>query len=179
MNINELHREAVRGDRTTENRLFQHLSERFEQFARHRIWDREDARDVAQEALASVAREYKSIEFETSFLAWAYKVLDNRILGYIKKKQQRGDRVVTVEDVRLIGDVPIDTNPELQSQLLDCLKKVGDTNQRHARILGLHHQGYNIDEICDRLKMTKNGFYIALSRARKMLEICLETGMIR
>lgn len=179
MNINELHKEAAVGDKTAENRLFLHLSERFEQFARHRIWDAEDAKDVAQEALALIAREYKTIDFSTSFLAWAYKVLDNRILGYIKKKRQRGDRVVTVEDVRLVGDVSIEIDPDLQSRLLGCLKKIGGTNRRHARILGLHYQGYSTDEICARLQMTKNGVYITLSRARSMLEICLETGEVR
>ena len=179
MNINELHQEAVTGDKTAENRLFQYLSERFEQFAHHRIWNAEDAEDIAQEALALIAREYKSIGFQASFAAWAYKVLDNKILGYIKKKKQRGDKVITVDDVRLIGDISININPELQSRLLDCLKKVGDSNRRHARILGLHYQGYGTEEICDRLQMTKNGFYITLSRARSMLEICLETGALR
>jgi RNA polymerase sigma factor (sigma-70 family) len=178
LNINELYKDAVTGDKTAEHKLFQYLSERFEQFAHHRIWNAEDARDVAQDAMVSIAREYKSVGFETSFQAWAYKVLDNRILSYIKKKKQRGDRVVTVEDVRLIGDVPLNINPELQSRLLDCLKKVGAVNRRHARILGLHYQGYSTDEICGRLSMTKNGLYISLGRARTMLEICLETGKV-
>ena len=179
MNINELHKEAVTGNKTAENKLFQYLAERFEQFAHHRIWNAEDAEDIAQEALALIAREYKSIDFQTSFAAWAYKVLDNRILGHIKKKKQRGDKVITVEDVRLLGDISITINPQLQSRLLDCLKKVGDFNRRHARILGLHYQGYNADEICDRLRMTKNGLYTTLSRARSMLEICLETGALK
>ena len=179
MNINELHKNATTGDQRAENRLFQYLSERFEQFAHHRIWDAEDARDVAQEALALIAREYRSIDFELSFLAWAYKVLDNKVLSYIKKKRQRGDRVVTVEDVRLMGEVQVDINPQLQSRLLDCLKKIGAANQRHARILCLHYQGYGTVEICDRLRITKNGLYITLSRVRSMLEVCLETGEIR
>lgn len=178
MNISVLYEEALTGDRTAENKLFQFLSERFEQFAHHRIWDEEDARDVAQEAIIIVAREYKSIQFEKSFLAWAYKVLDNRILSYIKKKKQRGDKVVTVEDASLIGDVQINMNPDLRTKLLDCLKRVGATNRRHSRILNLHYQGYNTDEICYRLKMTKNGLYILLSRARKNLEKCLNTGKV-
>lgn len=178
LNINQLHKDAAAGDKTAEYRLFHFLSERFEQFAHHRIWDTEDARDVVQDAMVSIAREYRSIGFEVSFLAWAYKVLDNRILAYIRRRKQRGDRVVTVEDVRLLGDVPIDINPALQARLLDCLKKVGNINRRHARILGLHYQGYSTDEICARLSMTKNGLYIALSRARTMLEVCLETGRV-
>jgi RNA polymerase sigma factor (sigma-70 family) len=178
LNINDLYNETLSGDKTAENRLFQYLSERFEQFAHHRIWDVEDARDVAQEAMALIAREYKSIRIDISFIAWAYKVLDNRILSYIKKKRQRGDKVVTVEDVRLAGNVHIDMDTDLKTKLLDCLKKVAMSNRRHARILSLHYQGYNTDEICSRLKMTKNSLYITLSRARKTLEICLSTGKV-
>ncbi len=178
MNINDRYNEALSGDKNAENRLFQYLSERFEQFAHHRIWDEEDARDVAQEAMALIAREYKSIRIDISFIAWAYKVLDNRILSYIKKKGQRGDKVVTVEDVSLAGNVHINMDTGLRTKLLDCLKKVGISNRRHARILSLHYQGYNTDEICRRLKVTRNGFYITLSRARKILEICLSTGKV-
>lgn len=178
MNINDLHKEALSGDKIAEDRLFQKLSERFEQFAHHRIWEEEDARDVAQEAMAIIAREYKSVQFETSFIAWAYKVLDNRLLGYIKKKRQRGDKVVTVDDINLAGGAMIEINIDLKKRLLDCLKKVGSANRRHARIVSLHYQGYNPDEISDRLRISKNAFYITLSRARKLLEICLETGKV-
>lgn len=179
MNLNDLHRNAEGGDKKAEDKLFQYLSERFRQFANRRIWDQEDAKEIAQEALMLIAREYKSISFETSFQAWAYKVLDNKILSYIKKKRQRGDRVVSVADVSEVGHNIVDANPELRSRLLECLKKVGRVNRRHARIIDLHYLGYKTKEICQRLKLSDNGFYIILHRARKMLEKCLETGEVK
>ena len=179
MNLNDLYKNAESGDKKAEDKLFQYLSERFGLFANRRIWDKENAKEIAQDALMLIAGEYKSISFEISFQAWAYKVLDNKILNYIKQRRQRGDRVITVADVNEIGGKDIETDPELRNQLLDCLKKVAKVNRRHARIIDLHYLGYKTKEICERLKLSSNGFYIILHRARKMLEKCLETGEVK
>jgi RNA polymerase sigma factor (sigma-70 family) len=179
MNLNDLYKNAETGDKGAEDKLFRYLSERFEQFANRRIWNEENAKEIAQEALMLIAVEYKSISFEISFQAWAYKVLDNKILNYIKKKRQRGDKVVTVADMSEIGSAEIEVDSDLRAQLLDCLKKVGKVNRRHARIIDLHYLGYKTKEICERLKLSSNGFYIILHRARKMLEKCLETGEVK
>ena len=179
MNLKALYKNTKKGDEKSEDKLFQYLSERFGQFAHRRIWDEENAKEIVQEALMLIAKEYRSISFNTSFQAWAYKVLDNKILNYIKKRRQRGDRVVTVADVSEVGNMTIDADPELRTSLLECLKKVGKASRRHARILDLHYLGYKTKEICDRLKLSSNGFYIILHRARKMLEICLETGKVK
>ncbi len=179
MNLNDLHKNAGSGDKMAEEKLFKYLSERFAQFANRRIWDEENAKEVAQDALMLIANEYKSITFETSFQAWAYKVLDNKILNYIKKRRQRGDRVVSVADISEVGISSENTDPGLRTKLLDCLKKVGKLNRRHARIIDLHYLGYKTKEICQRMKLSTNGFYIILHRARKMLEKCLETGEVK
>lgn len=154
------------------------LSERLKQFALHRIWNPEDAKDVAQEAMLSIVQEYKQIEFTTSFSAWAYKVLDNRILDYLKRKQLRQRKQESLTDGDELHDLRPDLDPDLRHRLLDCLRKVCDANSRYARIINLHYQGYGTVEICGRMKMTKNTLYIALHRARKMLELCLSTGDI-
>jgi len=179
LDINRLHNEAVSGETTAEEKLFKSLLERFEQFTHHRIWDKEDARDIAQEAVMLIAKEYKSLSFEISFQAWAYKVLDNKILSYIKKRRQRGDRVVTVADMTIIGAQAEEADYRLRTKLLDCLKKIGRLNRRHARIIDLHYLGFDTVEICKKLELSSNGFYIILHRARKMLEICLETGEVK
>jgi RNA polymerase sigma factor (sigma-70 family) len=178
LDINALYKKTICGDKSAEEALFSALSERFEQFAYQRIWDKEDSRDVLQDTLLVIAREYRQIEFETSFSAWAYKVLDNRILAYMKRKQSRQGRTEVGADSRGSQNRAEHVNPDLRLRLLDCLRKVGEVNRRHARILDLHYHGYTTEEICHRLKTTRNSFYIALHRARRMLETCLKTGDI-
>jgi RNA polymerase sigma factor (sigma-70 family) len=178
LNINDLHKLARDGDESAESRLFTVLTERFEQFTHRRIWDEESVKDIVQDALMAIVKEYKLIRFEKSFSAWAYKVLDNRILSYIKKKRQLEGRLVSLPDADNPYERSFTPDPELRLRLLDCLEKVHRANRRHAEILDLHRRGFKTEEIGRRLNLSANGVYITLHRARKMLEICLDTGEI-
>lgn len=172
MSINTLYENAQNGGKAAEEILFKDISERFLRFAHQRIWDEQDALEIVQEALATIAREYKEIEFKTSFSAWAYKVLDYRILSYIKKKQRLGKSEQLFENSPETGTIR--PNHDLKIKLLFCLGKINSINRRHARILNLSYQGYIADEICERMALTKNNLYIVLHRARKALEECLK-----
>jgi RNA polymerase sigma factor (sigma-70 family) len=179
LDINALYKDAIAGKKEAEDKLFSHLSERFEQFLHRRIWNKDDAQEILQETLMSIAKEYKTIGIERSFLAWAYKLLDYKILSYIKGRKQRGNRIISVADTSIAVDSMPDIDPKVRAILLDCLRKIGKLNRRYARIIDLHYLGYNTGEICLRLELSRNGFYIVLHRARKMLEICLETGEVK
>lgn len=131
-----------------------------------------------QDALMVIYRDYRGVTFTTSFAAWAYKVLDNRILAYIKAKKRRNQKQITVDHNDMIATAKYkDFNPDLKRRLLDCLHKTAEANQRYARILNFHYQGFSTGEICRRLSLTPNGFYILLSRARTMLRKCLGKGV--
>jgi len=92
LDLNALHQAVKEGDRQSEKALFEVLSERFQVLAHQKVWNREDAREVAQEALAVVAQSPPTLEIHTSFAAWAQRVLENRLLAYIKIKQSRQKR---------------------------------------------------------------------------------------
>jgi RNA polymerase sigma factor (sigma-70 family) len=178
LNINELHRLVRDGRNDLEEPLFKVLNERFEQFANHRIWDKEDAKEVVQEALMVIARDYKQTDIQKSFSAWAYKVLNNRILSYIDSKKR--DLLQNSSDqLDSLNRFAPSLNPDLRLRLINCLKKIDRVHKQHARIINLHHQGFQVQEICSRLNLTRNAAYISLHRARRMLELCLETGEIK
>jgi RNA polymerase sigma factor (sigma-70 family) len=172
LDIDSLYREARNGDSRTEEELFSVLAVRFRILANHRIWDAHDAEDVAGNALAVIAKEYRTVDITLSFAAWAHKVLENRILSYLKRKAQRPE----VADV----DPPDRSQPEplLKVRLQNCLQKVRKANPRYARAVVLHYQGYSTAETSGRLGVTTQNFYMILSRARTMLRRCLETGQI-
>lgn len=180
MSINELHKISLNGGRKAEEQLFNTLAARFRVFARQRVWNDADAEEVVQEAMVTIGREFRRIEFETSFAAWAYKVLDNRILAYLSARKRKSDREVSTDakpgnPVAEIGAV----RPELKVRLLACLKKVGGVNRRYARVLNFSYQGYKVDEICRQMEVKPNTLYSLLSRARKMLETCLDKGEVK
>lgn len=172
MDIDTLYHAARTGDKSAEEQLFSVLAVRFGILANHRVWNEHDAQDVSQNALAVVAREYKSLEISESFAAWAYKVLDNRVLSYLKAK---GQRVTICDDDPPAGFEP---DPMFRIRLLGCVQKVRRNNPKYGQAVLLHYQGFTTDEVCAKLGVTSQNFYMILSRARSMLKRCLETGEI-
>lgn len=178
MSINDLYRDSCNGDTRAERRLFETLNERFRRFAKQRVWEDSEVDDIVQSAMEVVAREFRSIEINTSFTAWAYKVLENKMLNYFSSRKRERSRF---EPLTGIGgrESSYHQDPILKSRLLNCLKKLNKINTRHARILNMRYQGYDTGEICEKMGLSRNGVYILLSRARKMLETCLKTGEIK
>ncbi|PWB68101.1 hypothetical protein C3F09_12345 [candidate division GN15 bacterium] len=176
--LNRLYRDALSGDLTAQTALFDYLSARFRLFVRHRVWNSVDAEDVVQEALVTICREYKTLEITTSFAAWAYKVLDFRVLAYVRSRKNIETR--TVEGADGLDGLPAPAvDSDLQHRLLACLQRICGLNRRYGRALTLHAQGYDTTEICRRIEIKENTFYSLLHRGRAMLQHCLETGEIK
>ncbi len=173
MNINELYDIVRDGNKSAEKQLFDKLRERFQLILQHKIMNETDSEDVLQNTLIVIARKYLNIDFELSFSAWAYKVLEFNILNYYRTKGRHKDKLVEFAKQKNDSSVFV-PNPELKRRLLNCLKKINEANIRHARILNFSYQGFDMEQICRKLKMTRNGAYILLSRARAKLKTCLE-----
>ena len=178
MNINELYDIARNGDRDSENQLFKSLTESFRLFTQQRIWNEQDAEEIVQDTLVTVAEKYGDIQFEVSFAAWAYRVLENKILNYYRGKHYQESRFSWAQDGSQERSSGV-SDPFLKRQLLDCLEKINRVHPRHARILNLRYQGYSADEVCEKLAISRNNLYILLCRARSMLKLCLEKGDIK
>ena len=178
MNINELYESMRSGSPAAEDTLFQKMSEIFRLFLQQRIWNKDDVEEVLQETLMTVAKKHRGIEFESSFAAWAYRVLENKILDYYRAKGSHEVRFAVMSDSQE-GLAPENPDPMLKKRLLDCLRKICGINIRHARILNLRYQGFTVEEICNKLGVNTNNLYILLSRARTMLRLCLEKEIIR
>ena len=175
MIIDKLYEKASGGDKVSERELFEYLTDRFRLFVQLRIKSRLDAEDIVQNALMTISGKYKNIEFQTSFAGWAYQVLQNKMRDYFKA-QRRRDQKIESTDVQNQPTISQNLDETTRRQMLECLRKVGHANIRFSRILNLHYQGYSSDEICEKLKLKRNYFYVVLSRARVMLETCLEKG---
>jgi len=149
------------------------LSERFHLLAYQKVWNADDAQEVAQEALAVVVREMRTVEIHTSFAAWAQRVFENRLLAYIKTRQTQERRTSSGTDIEqsLSSD---EVNPRLRQRLLLCLDQVARASRRYARILNLHYQGFTTQEICRRLQISENNCYVLLFRSRSLLKNCLD-----
>ena len=175
--INTLYRAALEGNRCAESELFRLLSDSFGLFVRRRISSRSDCEEVVQDALAAIAERYRSVKIESSFASWVYELLHNKVVDYYRSQNTRSTRLTGSMNSQFKTEGSIE-GLELRRRLLDCLKKLNDATRFHARALNLHYQGYSTADICKRLGMTQNNFYVVLSRARRMLQRCLEEGGI-
>jgi len=171
--LNELYKLARTGDCEAEQSLFRDLTVRFLAFTKLRVREKEEAEDIVQDALSVICSRYATMDFAGSFTAWSYEVLKNHIRNHMSKQSRRRrlDRRNPRDEVQ-----PATWRPDvlLESRLIECLRRICATNARYARVLNLSHQGYSMDEICSRLGITKNNSYVLLSRARSMLERCLQ-----
>ena len=175
--LNILYGAVREGDSTAEDRLFQALSERFGLFVQQRVSNAQDAEEIVQETLMAIAQQYGEIDFQKSFAAWAYRILENKLLYYYRTKKSQADRFVRMTDEENPdASMP---DPLIKRKLLDCLKKKDRYNARHSQVLNLHYQGYTVEEISGKFDTTKNNVYILLSRSRSMLKTCIETGDIK
>jgi RNA polymerase sigma factor (sigma-70 family) len=175
MVINDLYEQARTGNKIAETELFKKLLDRFLVFAHQKVWNKESAEEIVQSALTTVHTEYRNVEITASFAAWCHKVIENKLLAHIQTRRRQDGRNVPLENIGPLADnwTP---DPTLKIRLLGCLKKVAGTNRRYARILNLHYQGFNRNEVCEKLGMSATQSYNVLSRARAKLKDCLDNG---
>jgi RNA polymerase sigma factor (sigma-70 family) len=177
LDIESIFKRAQSGDSIAHEELIHRLGERFRLFIHRSIWNKLDAEDILQDTLLIIEKNYRDLVIETSFVAWAHKVLSNQINQYYRKNRIHDGRFVRKEwDA---GEHPSsDTVSNLERRLLDCLRKLHRINRRHARVINLHHQGFTTDEICRKFNVSRNSLYLLLFRARAMLKRCLDTGEV-
>jgi RNA polymerase sigma-70 factor (ECF subfamily) len=175
LQINELYKNALNGDKDAEKEFFEELSVRFSLFAFQRIRNEEDAEEIVQDTMLTIIDNYRAIKFDVSFSAWAYNVLINRIRNYYRKnKVVKGVIKENFGDVDKYSDQS--TSPILIRKLLNCLREILGINKRYARVLNLKFQGYDADFISKKLKISTDNLYVLVYRARSMLQACLDRG---
>lgn len=176
--MNQYLAQAIVGDKSAEDQLFQYLFVRFRFFAKRITQIDEEAEDLAQEACMTVLKKYKTVTFDEGFEAWAYGVLRMKIGNYLQSKATRNKRVVSEHIIDEMREPSPPIDHDLRKRLIECLRKIVKVNRRYARLLNLTYQGYKTDEICAKLKLNRNNLYVTLNRGRAMLRACLETGEV-
>jgi RNA polymerase sigma-70 factor (ECF subfamily) len=178
LDIDSLVRRARDGDKSAEKELFRHLSVRYRLFALYRIGNEQEAEDIVQDTMLTIAQKYKSIDPEASFTAWAYTILENNILYFFRTQKYNRRKLARFARARTAG-IEDQEYQNLRQSLLGCLRQICRTNLKYARMLNLHYQGYTTEEICEKLDITKNHAYVLFSRAKSMLKECLKKGTVR
>jgi RNA polymerase sigma-70 factor (ECF subfamily) len=152
----ELVASAQRGDR----RAFEALVERHKQKAYHIAFDfardREEARDLSQEAFLKAFIHLKNFDGRSTFYTWFYRILVNLCLDF-KRRQKRAPADEFDETV----EHQLDPSHELAANsALEALP----AKQRTVFILR-NHQGMSIKEIAETLQTAEGTVKVHLHRA--------------
>lgn len=164
---------ARQGDR----RAFEELVQRHEQRAYHIAFDftrdREDAKDLSQEAFLKAFTNLKNFDGRSSFYTWFYRILVNLCLDY-KRRQKRAPADPFDETVENEMDPSHQSgkprSPDQQvlarqiSVRVDQALEQLPAKQRTAFILK-NHQGLSIKEIADLMQTAEGTVKVHLHRA--------------
>lgn len=168
--------ELVASARGGERRAFEQLVERHERKAYHIAFDftrnREDAKDLSQEAFLKAFTNLKNFDGRSSFYTWFYRILVNLCLDY--KRRQKHAPAETfdegAENRMESSQQPEKRSPDQHVLARQIAFKVGQVldqlpaRQRTAFVLK-NHQGLSIKEIAELMETAEGTVKVHLHRA--------------
>jgi RNA polymerase sigma-70 factor (ECF subfamily) len=172
LDLEKLFQKARDGDEGAKNELFDTLRVRLRLFAHRRVRDKETAEDIVQDTLLTIVRNYQTLEVKVSFTSWVYTILNNGLANYARKAKRRAGIVTASEMIEDHAGTRADD--DLRMRIVHCFRKLAASNKRYVRVLNLKHQGFSVDEICQRMNIKQNYLYVILHRARLALQACLD-----
>ncbi len=164
------------GDSSVEQELLEYLSVRFALITKRRIQG-DEADDVAQEACLTVLQKCREKSVPREFKPWAYEILRNKIGNYYQKRDSRRKHQPSLLDIdAILAKYGRTDDAEFVHRLFRCFRMLIKRSPRYARALNLAHQGYDGEYISRKMDVKPSNLYMILSRSRKRLSQCLETG---
>ncbi len=174
----------VQRARTGDQRAFKTLVERYQKkvfsVALGMLKDREEARDVSQEAFVKVYKYLDHFKGDASFYTWLYRITVNICIDVMRRKGgQKGEQVEFDESVQLdtaeanLGALgsKLGTNPQkamLRKELAEKIQSaLAEVPEKHRAILLLRElEGMSYEDLARTLEIPKGTVMSRLFHAR-------------
>lgn len=146
--------------------------------------DREDARDLAQEAFVKAWRGLRFYKQEAAFSTWLYRLTSNVCIDFLRQKKRRAAiSLTTADDEELQIDIP-DPAPTPEQQAINQQTKasvssaMAQLDEEFRLVLTLRVvEERSYDEIAEIMDLKVGTVKSRLARAReKLKKILLENG---
>ena len=176
----ELLRAVIEGDTTAYRGLVEKYQGRVYSMVYGMLRNREDARDVTQEAFVKGFRNLQSFRLESSFYTWLYRIAMNLAIDHTRKKKRQAaagfDEGIAARDLDGAiselhhGDSPRKSleRKKLMSVIMDALEKL-PADQKQV-ILLRELEGLSYKEISDIMEVPEGTVMSRLYYARKKLQ---------
>jgi RNA polymerase sigma-70 factor (ECF subfamily) len=173
--------ELVALARAGDIRAFEMLADRHQHKAYHIAFgfthDREEARDLSQEAFLKAFMNLKHFDGRSGFYTWFYRILVNVCLDHKRRRSARTSEELNEAVERRVDPThacAMAASPDGAAMASQLSRKVGvaleglPANQRTAFILK-NHQGLSIKEIAEVMETAEGTVKVHLHRAVKAL----------
>ncbi|MEQ1507558.1 MAG: sigma-70 family RNA polymerase sigma factor [Myxococcota bacterium] len=176
----ELLRAVLAGDGTAYRGLVERYQGRVYAMVYGMVRNREDARDITQEAFVKAYRSLETFRLESSFYTWLYRIAMNLAIDFVRKRRRRessgfDESVATREDDGSIAEVHHEDGPSRQlerkqlfGRIMDAMEKLPE-DQRQV-ILLRELEGLPYKEIADVMGIPEGTVMSRLFYARKKLQ---------
>lgn len=176
----ELLRAVMAGDGTAYRGLVEKYQGRVYAMVYGMVRNREDARDITQEAFVKAYRNLASFRLESSFYTWLYRIAMNLSIDFVRRRKRREtngfDEGIASRDVDgAIAEVHHEDGParqlerkQLFARIMDAMEKLPE-DQREV-ILLRELEGLQYKEIADVMGIPEGTVMSRLFYARKKLQ---------
>ncbi len=174
-NEDELVGEVLKGDQSSFELLLRPYRLGLLNMAYRMTGNREEAKEICQDALMKVYRYLHRYERGKSFKSWVYKITMNSAYDFLRKKKKSEDIIE-----RHKGLLPAASpnpeqqflNREIRSKIESCLQNLSPKEK--AVFLLRDGDGFSVEETSEILKCSSLSVRTHLSRARKKIRAQFE-----
>jgi len=175
--------QILQGDTDSFAQLVETYQDKVYSLCLRMVGDREDARDLAQEAFVKAWRGLKFYKHEAAFSTWLYRLTSNVCIDFLRQKKRKSALSLTSQEEEEQIDIP-DPSPQpeelvLQQQrkeaVADAMSQLEDEFRLVLTLRVVQERSY--EEIAEIMDLKVGTVKSRLARAReKLRKILLKTG---
>lgn len=167
--------EVLQGHHSSFERLLQPYRQGFLNMAYRITGDREDAREVCQDALLKIFKYLRSYKKGRSFKTWSFKILVNTSYDYLKEKR-KFKRAIDSQKTASIYELPQIEQKVWKSQMRQKIQSMLDilSPREKAVFLLRDSEGLSVKEASLVLGCSQISVRTHLSRARQKIKAHFE-----
>jgi RNA polymerase sigma-70 factor (ECF subfamily) len=160
---------AARGDVSAFERLYARSVGRVFAVCVRMTGDPERAREYTHDAFVRAWERLGSFRGEAAFDTWMHRLAVNVVLTALRGEKRRQRRFVSDEDEFASGADAIERTMDVETQL-DLERAIAALPPRAREVFVLHDvEGFQHDEIAERLELRASSVRAQLHRARKLI----------
>lgn len=180
--------DLVRGLKAGENESFKELRKlyypRLYAFAMKKLWNKEDAEDVLQQAFVKVFKHIKGFEDGGNFISWMHTIVNNLCKDVLRKRMRRNEvplpewENVVGDEMMLFDSRPFGDAPDvclMRRRTMYKLAEVVDSLSPELKqaLLMYHLEGKSYKEMTERMEVPDGTVNSRLFRARQQVFLAM------